>query len=72
MEIILEHNLGENICVCDECEIPSDFGIETNREENHLGMYIVYKHGFMYNFKCISEEFGYEDVFLCDECSLNT
>lgn len=63
MEIILEHNLGENICVCDTCELPSDFGRETFRDVNAYEAYIVYEHGTFYG----STEI--DDNYWCNDCA---
>jgi len=58
MEII-----NENICVCDVCELPSDFGRETFRDLNAYEAYIVYEHGTFYG----STEI--DDNYWCNDCA---
>ena len=58
MEII-----NENICVCDTCEIPSDFGKETSREINDTEAYITYEHGIFHG--SVEDD----DTYWCNSCA---
>jgi hypothetical protein len=54
---------NENICVCDTCEIPSDFGKETFCDANAYEAYKVYEHGIFYGSREI------DDTYLCNDCA---
>ena len=54
---------NENICVCDTCEIPSDFGRETSREINDTEAYITYEHGIFYG--SVEDD----DTYWCSSCA---
>ena len=55
--------IKENICVCDVCELPSDFGRETCREINDTEAYITYEHGIFHG--SVEDD----DTYWCNSCA---
>ena len=55
--------IKENICVCDTCEIPSEFGKELSREINDTEGFITYEHGIFYG--SVEDE----DTYWCSSCA---
>jgi len=55
--------IKENICVCDTCELPSDFGRETCREINDTEAYITYEHGIFHG--SVEDD----DTYWCNDCA---
>jgi|TARA_B100001059_G_C17815523_1_gene574973 hypothetical protein len=51
--------INENICVCDECKLPSDFGGEVANSIDETGGYIIYLHGDYY---------ADDDTYMCSVC----
>ena len=51
--------INENICVCEMCKLPSDFGAEVVNELKETGGYIVYQYG---------EYFADDNNYVCNTC----
>jgi len=53
--------INENICVCDKCKLPSDFGRQLGGEVSNIDAHIIYKFGEFYVFEN-------KETFMCNTC----